>query len=57
MKNVRNKNQKITEFLPDFKILMLYTVTIDFSERLNCNDLSNTGGKVLSKPYFDNFGK
>ena len=31
---------------------MLYTITIDFAERLNCNDL---GGRVLSKPYFDQF--
>ena len=37
---VRKKKEK-TEFLPDFKVLMLYTVvTIDFVERLNCNDLS-----------------
>ena len=26
--------------MKDFKVLMLYTVTTDFAERLNCNDLS-----------------
>ena len=41
---VRKKNEKITDFLPDFiKVLMLYTVTIDIAERLNCNDLSVQG--------------
>ena len=37
---VRNKKP---EFLPDFKVVMLYTVTIDFAERLDCNDLSFQG--------------
>ena len=41
---VRKKKEKTTEFLPDFKVVMLYTVaTIDFVERLNCNDLSIQG--------------
>ena len=40
---LRKKNKKITKFLPDFKVLILYTVTIDFAERLNCNDLSVQG--------------
>ena len=39
MAYVRKKKEKTTDFLPDFKVLMLYTATIDFAERLNCNDL------------------
>ena len=36
---VRNKKEKITEFLLNFEVLILYTVTIDLTERLNRNDL------------------
>ena len=40
--DIREKEKK-TEFLSDFKVLMLYAATIDIAECLNCNDLSMQG--------------
>ena len=37
------RKKKKTEFLSDFKVLMLYTATNDIVECLNCNDLSMQG--------------